>query len=159
MHFRVWRLASVIAFAVLMSMQLGCAGTSSSSLGPSIAGSLQVPMGSLPAGQSDSPYRVSLSAQGGNPPYRWDLMSGQLPDGLQLDPMEGTISGSATLAGHYPFKLQVRDSASQPDSAQADLAIDIKQGGAQPPVCGGFGCYGPGHWRQRLGQYHNRAVW
>jgi hypothetical protein len=89
-------------------------------------------------------------------------MSGQLPDGLQLDPTEGTISGSATLAGHYPFKLQVQDSSVRPDSAQADLAIDIKQSGAQPPVCGGSGCYGPGIGANGLanttiGPYGNEA--
>ena len=57
-------------------------------------------------------YSASLSAVGGNAPYRWSLASGSgpLPPGLKLRRSTGVIWGKATTAGSYLFTVQVVDS-------------------------------------------------
>jgi hypothetical protein len=51
---------------------------------------------SLPVGTIGSPYSTTLTAVGGDPPYRWDLAkgSGPLPSGLKLNKTTGVISGT-----------------------------------------------------------------
>jgi subtilisin family serine protease len=63
----------------------------------------------LPEGSIGNPYNASLTAKGGIHPYRWDLAAGTLPPGLALDD-SGTISGSPSDTGTYPFVVRVTDS-------------------------------------------------
>jgi len=42
------------------------------------------------------PFSTMLTAQGNASPLTWSIASGQLPDGLTLDPATGTISGTPT---------------------------------------------------------------
>src|SRR5947199_7007554 len=57
------------------------------------------------------PYSQSLSATGGNPPYTWSLLSGDLPSGLVLSP-SGVITGTPESTGASSFAIKVTDSAS-----------------------------------------------
>lgn len=50
----------------------------------------------------DAPYDYSYAATGGCPPYRWTVINGQLPPGLQMS-LAGRITGSATTLGTYYF--------------------------------------------------------
>jgi len=65
---------------------------------------------SLPSGTLKTPYMATLTASGGNPPYRWSLASGSgpLPPGLKLK-ATGVISGRPKKAGTYSFTVQVVD--------------------------------------------------
>jgi len=68
-----------------------------------------------------------LTAQGGNAPYKWSLVSGKLPAGLTVGTdgtVTGTVSSSAKL-GDYKFKVQVKDSAGA--SATADFSIKLNE--------------------------------
>lgn len=47
----------------------------------------------LPNARASLPYQVQLAAAGGVPPYRWSLVDGELPPGLELSD-EGLIAGS-----------------------------------------------------------------
>ena len=53
-------------------------------------------------------YSAALSAGGGNPPYRWSLVSGALPLGLHLKP-SGMITGKPRAKGVSIFTVQVKD--------------------------------------------------
>src|SRR5580658_5341875 len=65
----------------------------------------------LPAGTVGTLYSQMLSATGGSPPYAWFLVSGLLPNGLNLA-ANGLISGTPTITGTSSFTLQVSDSVS-----------------------------------------------
>jgi hypothetical protein len=47
---------------------------------------------SIPNARASAEYSVQLAGQGGVPPYRWRLVEGELPPGLELTP-EGRIHG------------------------------------------------------------------
>ena len=44
---------------------------------------------------------------GGEPPYQWNVQSGNVPDGLQFQ--DGRLSGQAALPGVFPIALQLVD--------------------------------------------------
>ncbi len=66
---------------------------------------------------------VALSATGGVPPYTWSLAAGSLPTGLTLATASGTINGTPTAPGTYPFTAQVTDSNGS--RATASLSITV----------------------------------
>lgn len=73
-----------------------------------------------------SPYAASVNAAGGIAPYTWSLVSGTLPDGITLSGQTGAfenLTGTPTLAGSYPFTLQVTDSAS--NTAKVNLTLVV----------------------------------
>lgn len=51
----------------------------------------------------------AYGALGGIPVYNWDIVAGALPPGLSLDSFSGTVSGTPTTSGNFPFTLRVRD--------------------------------------------------
>jgi surface antigen len=100
---------------------------------------LSVSTNSLPAGtvyskSNKATYSATLTASGGNPPYRWSLASGSapLPPGLKLS-TAGVISGKATTTGSYSFSVQVVDTKTKKtkttpptqNTATAELTITI----------------------------------
>lgn len=65
----------------------------------------------LPTGDLGEPYRAVLEAEGGTPPYRWEVVAGNLPDGLALD-REGeltVIDGVPTALGVQELTLRLSD--------------------------------------------------
>ena len=83
----------------------------------------------LPDGVVGTPYSQPLSAASGNPPYTWTLISPptSLPPGnpaFQLS-TAGVITGTPTAIGTYPFTVQVADTSSPQQTAQATLSITI----------------------------------
>src|SRR5690349_3949319 len=83
---------------------------------------LQVTSSQLPGGTIGSAYSATLSASGGTSPYSWSVSSGTLPTGLSLS-STGTLSGTPTVAGAFPFTVAVKDTASA--SASASLSIKV----------------------------------
>lgn len=67
----------------------------------------------LPEAQLGQPYRATLAAVGGRPPYTWTVVQGRLPAGLELS-SAGVISGVPEEASTVPFLLQVTDRSSSP---------------------------------------------
>ena len=76
----------------------------------------------LTAGFESLPYRDTLVAIGGDPPYAWSLLSGTLPPGIVLA-ANGVISGSSSAVGFFPFSLRVRDMSGISDSVAFTLEI------------------------------------
>lgn len=82
---------------------------SSVQFGPDTAGKLTVTTSSLlPTPSPDSGYRRQLDALGGQPPYRWSVVKGTLPDGLSLLPDAGTILGIPTSAATPPSPVTIK---------------------------------------------------
>jgi len=57
------------------------------------------------------PFSYTLSVIGGTAPYAWKIVSGSLPPGLVLGSATGTIGGTPTATGRYPFTYGVTDAA------------------------------------------------
>lgn len=77
--------------------------------------SLSVTTGSLlPDARIGQPYSQQLTASGGTPPYQWQTVSFELPNGLSLGSdgmLTGTPSNNQTEAWGYQFTAKVTDSA------------------------------------------------
>jgi cell wall-associated NlpC family hydrolase len=74
-------------------------------------------------------YSQTLAASGGNPPYKWSIVSGSgaLPPGLKLA-AKGTISGKANTAGKFTFTVKVVDKKTRtkpPTQNTATKALSI----------------------------------
>jgi len=62
------------------------------------------------SGVAGRAYRLQLEAKGGTAPYRWRVVTGKLPPGLELNSNSGLISGSPASAGEFRFSIQLSDS-------------------------------------------------
>src|SRR5438552_3814279 len=113
------------SFPFTVQAQDAAAHSASASLTITVSASippLQITGSQLPDGTVGSAYSATLNASGGSTPYSWSVSSGTLPTGLSLS-STGTISGTPTVAGAFPFTVAVKDAASA--SASANLSINI----------------------------------
>ena len=83
-------------------------GSSSSTTNTTITAPI-ITTTSLPSASLDLPYSAPLSAIGSSP-ITWTLSSDSLPDGLTLS-SSGTISGTPTTPGAFPFTVTASNSA------------------------------------------------
>jgi hypothetical protein len=87
--------------------------------------------GGLPPGSSNTVYNAAISAIGGQPPYNWSLVEGQLPDGLSLTNVvtggvtNNVISGTPTRPGTFYFTIQMNDSSPSVNTMNWDYSITI----------------------------------
>ena len=95
---------------------------------PPVASTLAITNSALPAADVSISYSASLSAIGGLAPYHWNLISGLLPFGIQLQTSSGVIAGRTALSGSYPFSVQVTDASGHSASAAFSLTVAV------PPV-------------------------
>ena len=86
---------------------------------PAVAGvifpfNLAVTTTSLPHDTVGARYSATLTASGGNPPYKWSVLSGSgtLPAGLKLKASTGVISGKPTSSAPSTFTVVVTDAKS-----------------------------------------------
>ncbi len=99
--------------------------TASRTLSINVGTSLSINTTTLANGATGVPYAQPVTASGGVPPLQWSV-TGPLPPGLTLGASNGTISGTPTATGAYPFVIQVRDSTGA--SATRQLSITIADG-------------------------------
>ena len=91
-------------------------------------GVMVTPMPYVKVGRVDRNFQLQLSELGENGPYEWSLYSGNLPDGLTLDPGTGLVSGRPTTAGDYFVRYKVVGSriASHRGDAQQHVSREQK---------------------------------
>ncbi len=75
-------------------------------------------------GEVSVPFDALLTATGGDGTYTWSLSSGELPPGLEI--ADGTISGTPTTAGVYPFTATVTDAEGRVANYPARILIAEK---------------------------------
>ncbi len=85
--------------------------------GPS-AGTPNVTAGSLGTCVLDKEYEFTFGVRGGTPPYRWEITSGTLPEGISLGSSTGKLLGTAVVGGEYPIDVKVTDNSA---SARSDV--------------------------------------
>jgi hypothetical protein len=71
------------------------------------------------------PFSVSQSAAGGSGTFKWSVSKGTLPAGLALG-ADGTVSGTPSVAGHFPLTVTVTDSESRTKSLDVTLVVAPK---------------------------------
>jgi hypothetical protein len=101
--------------------------TASQALGITVSNPLPLTIvtNSMPDGTVNTPYSVSLQANGGIQPYKWTITQGSLPVGLTMTPA-GVISGTPAASGASSFTAQVTDSTTPtPESQTVNLSIII----------------------------------
>ena len=82
--------------------------------------------GNPPAGTVGTAYTTALTAAGGTAPYTFSILSGALPNGLQLAAGTGVIAGTPSASGTFQFTAQVQDAAGM--KATATFSINISNG-------------------------------
>ncbi|MBW8894641.1 MAG: putative Ig domain-containing protein, partial [Acidobacteria bacterium] len=86
----------------------------------------------LPSGNVNTPYSVTLTAGGAAGPFTWTLArANYLPPGLTLDP-DGTLRGKPTGSGQYFFSVHAVDEAG--DALIAFFNVSIYPEGVTPAV-------------------------
>jgi len=85
----------------------------------------------LMGGRQGAGYRLQLPGSGGIPPYKWTVINGQLPPGLNLNERTGMLHADVlTKAGDYRFILQLTDTgATKP-------VVEVVRLRVSPPVSG-----------------------
>ena len=111
------------SFALKLTDAVNASVTSTLSLTINPAVSLlSIETQSLADGVVGQDYSQTLKAAGGSSPYRWDLKTGKLPDGLLFSDA-GIISGVPTTTGIVAFEVRATDQSGQ--SIIAALSIDV----------------------------------
>ncbi len=77
---------------------------------------------SLPGGTVGESYSATLEATGGETPYTWSVVSGELPAGLSLS-SAGEISGTPSEGGAAEFLVRVTGSNALSDSAHLTIPV------------------------------------
>jgi uncharacterized protein YjbI with pentapeptide repeats len=81
--------------------------------------SLTITTKSLPPATIGAAYSASLAAVGGNPPYRWKIVSGAKPKGLKFDGATGAFSGvPSRRSTTSTFAVEVHDKGTRFDSRE-----------------------------------------
>jgi len=80
--------------------------------------------GTFPGGVTNQAYNAVLTVSGGSSPYQFAIKSGSLPPGMTLNPITGSVSGTPTAVGSYPFQVGVSD-APKPHHGSQSFAISI----------------------------------
>lgn len=85
---------------------------------------LRIANARLPKAASRSPYNFQLQASGGLTPYTWQVVEGELPQGISLFP-DGTLSGSTTAVGDYQITFKVTDGARPAHEFQKQFTLHV----------------------------------
>jgi hypothetical protein len=70
----------------------------------------------IPAAIVGKPYELQLRATGGQPPYRWQIIQGNLPAGLALDPSGGRITGIPETEFPDTIVVLITDASDDPEN-------------------------------------------
>lgn len=89
----------------------------------------------FPLMRTNEPYSATLIIRGGMPPYRVALLSGDLPDGLELE-VDGQLAGKTVQSGDWPLRLQVIDRLQQQSQA-AEILLRVRSAGNEHLRLGG----------------------
>jgi hypothetical protein len=86
-----------------------------------------------PAGTLTHPYAgyTFMVGSGGSPPFTWAVSKGTPPPGMTVG-SNGSLSGTPTSAGSFPFTVTATDSASTPGTGSQLFTVEVNT--PPPPV-------------------------
>lgn len=90
-------------------------------------GVLTITTKTLPDGTAGDDYSARLNATGGQSPYAWGVIAGELPVGIDLF-ASGALAGVTEVPGTYHATFRVVDSLTPPGYADQPLTLNIKIG-------------------------------
>ncbi|MEA1987358.1 MAG: T9SS type A sorting domain-containing protein [Candidatus Marinimicrobia bacterium] len=95
-------------------------------LGPIVDKPLKIITTTIDTGFVGVEYNYLLESEGGIPPYSWEIISGILPTGLEINSDSSSILGIPEVDGNFNFQLQITDSDTIPtnDSVNYNLFIN-----------------------------------
>lgn len=77
----------------------------------------------LPPAKKGFNYSSALEFSGGFAPYTWSVLSGTLPQGMEL--REGVLSGTPNKSGLFLFVIGVEDSRGYQGSKKYELTVEV----------------------------------
>ncbi len=80
----------------------------------------------LPEAKAGAAYEYTIRTEGGQPPFKWSVVEGNLPPGIELD-QSGVLRGipTAPRSQVYEFTLQVSDSSEPPRTSTQRFALGV----------------------------------
>ena len=114
--------------AIAAFVESGCGGGKQNSQPPP---RLSISTESLPDGMATFPYSQAILANGGVPPFVWNISSGSLPHNVMLASSSGnsvTLSGTPDTPQTGTFAIQVKDANGQ--GATKTYTINIAANGS-----------------------------
>ncbi|HUA79618.1 MAG TPA: putative Ig domain-containing protein [Dyella sp.] len=78
----------------------------------------------LSSGTVGTAYAATINVTGGVPSYTYQITSGALPAGLQLNSSTGSLSGTPTAGGTFPLTVQVTDANGKTGTQTYSLVIN-----------------------------------
>ncbi len=97
--------------------------TVSITVSPPTSFTFSPPRGALTAGTVGTAYNVTIAASGGTASYTYEVTSGELPAGLDLNTSTGVISGTPIAAENASFTITAKDANTAQDSAAYTLSV------------------------------------
>ncbi len=88
---------------------------------------LEITSTALPPANVGVDYNASVSASGGETPYKWSAASGGLPAGLSINSSTGAITGTPGQAGTFPVSVSVTDSQQHTATWASHLIVSSGQ--------------------------------
>lgn len=84
---------------------------------------LRIKTAAPPDATAGTGYQEALTASGGTGPYAWAVTQWHLPTGLELNSATGTIMGTPTVSGIFPFDVTVTDSGGRTHTARLSITV------------------------------------
>lgn len=118
----------IVAIALWLGILIACSRTAYAQGQPAQAqppspSSLAIEAASLPNAAPRHTYRYEFHARNGIPPFKWSLVSGDVPVGMKFSE-DGALAGAAIASGTFRFTIQVTDTSQPPQTAKQ--AFDLK---------------------------------
>ena len=70
------------------------------------------------------PYSYTLQSAFGQPPYSYQLLSGNLPSGLTMNG-SGDLTGTASAVGQFPFQVLATDSSQPAQQQSSNYTLNV----------------------------------
>jgi Putative Ig domain len=118
-----WLLILLVALALTTACGVGSASKSNPLTQTATQLTLRIATQTLSSTTAGSAFGASLLATGGVLPYQWGISSGALPQGLELNPGTGLLSGATDQTGTFVFQAVVTDSQGTEASAQLSILV------------------------------------
>lgn len=87
-------------------------------------GDVEVVTTTLPEAENDKPYEFQLEAEGGVEPYAWQIIEGELPEGLILT-SRGLITGVPAMPGDFALRFRVFDAGASPAWTEFSAVLTV----------------------------------